>query len=66
VKYSRKTRQQFVASESDGKPTGWRAVYQNGRWVQQSGATEDAKPARAPRAEKNAVGKRAPRKRAPN
>jgi DNA topoisomerase I len=63
VKYSRKTREQFVSSESDGKPTGWRAVYQNGRWVEESGVPADAKPARAPRAEKKAPAKR---KRAPS
>jgi DNA topoisomerase-1 len=66
VKYSRKTREQFVASESDGKPTGWRAVYKNSHWVQESGATLEAKPARAPRAGKGATDKRAPRKRAPS
>ena len=66
VKFSRKTREQFVASEADGKPTGWRAVYQNGRWVQESGASEEARPARAPRAGKKTASKRAPRKRAPS
>ncbi len=66
VKYSRKTREQFVASESDGKPTGWRAVYQNGNWVQESGAFDETKPARGPRAQKKTASKRAPRKRAPS
>jgi DNA topoisomerase I len=66
VKYSRKTREQFVSSEADGKPTGWRAMYQNGKWVQESGAFEETKPARGPRAEKKTAGKRAPRKRAPS
>ncbi len=66
VKYSRKTREQFVSSEVDGKPTGWRAMYQNGKWVQESGAFEETKPARGPRAQKKTAGKRAPRKRAPS
>jgi DNA topoisomerase I len=66
VKFSRKTREQFVASEAVGKPTGWRAVYQNGRWVQESGASEEARPARAPPAGKNTASKRAPRKRVPS
>jgi DNA topoisomerase-1 len=68
VKYSRKTREQFVSSEADGKPTGWRAVYQNGRWVEESGVPADARPARAPRAEKSGADKKAPakRKRAPS
>ncbi len=40
VKYSRKTREQFVSSEADGKPTGWRAMYQNGNWVQNPGRSK--------------------------
>ena len=39
LKWSRKTRQQFVASERDGKPTTWRAHYRDGRWEQQTGST---------------------------
>ena len=44
LRYSRKTRSQFVASEVDGKPSGWRAVYEDGRWVE---AKDDAKPPRS-------------------
>ncbi|WP_406663191.1 type I DNA topoisomerase [Gallaecimonas sp. GXIMD1310] len=33
VKFSRKTKSQYVASEKDGKATGWMAVYENGKWV---------------------------------
>jgi DNA topoisomerase-1 len=66
VKYSRKSRAQFVASEVSGKPTGWRAVYRDGQWVDAADELEApdekrAKPTRAP-------GRRAPRgrvKRAP-
>lgn len=32
VKFSRKTKQQYVASEKDGKATGWSAFYTSGRW----------------------------------
>ena len=32
VRFSRKTGQQFVTTEKDGKPTGWSAFYQNGTW----------------------------------
>ena len=39
LKWSRKTRQQFVASDRDGKPTTWRAHYRDGRWEQQTGST---------------------------
>jgi DNA topoisomerase-1 len=40
VRYSRKTKEQYVRSESDGKPTGWSAFYVNGKWVpSQKGAS---------------------------
>ena len=32
VRYSRKTKEQYVRSEMDGKPTGWSAFYVNGSW----------------------------------
>ena len=40
IKFSRKTRQQFVASEKDGKPTSWRAFYRGGRWEQSAPASK--------------------------
>ncbi len=33
VRYSRKTKEQYVQSEVDGKATGWKAFYQKGKWV---------------------------------
>ena len=33
VRYSRKTKEQYVMTESEGKATGWRAFYDNGRWI---------------------------------
>lgn len=33
VRWSRKTKQQYVMSEKDGKATGWAAWYENGKWV---------------------------------
>lgn len=33
VRYSRKTKQQYVMTEQNGKATGWSAWYENGRWV---------------------------------
>lgn len=33
VRYSRKMHRQYVMSESDGKPTGWRAYHRDGKWV---------------------------------
>jgi DNA topoisomerase-1 len=33
VRWSRKTKQQYVMSEKDGKATGWSAWYEGGKWV---------------------------------
>ncbi|GGI76039.1 type I DNA topoisomerase [Shewanella gelidii] len=33
VKFSRKTKEQYVASDIDGKATGWVAKYIDGKWV---------------------------------
>ena len=32
IRFSRKTREQYVQTEVDGKPTGWRAFFSNGAW----------------------------------
>ncbi|MDP4537818.1 type I DNA topoisomerase [Alkalimonas collagenimarina] len=32
VRWSRKTKQQYVMTEKEGKATGWAAWYENGRW----------------------------------
>jgi DNA topoisomerase-1 len=42
VRFSRKTRQQYVQTETNGKPTGWRAFYSDGRWVEGKGAADDS------------------------
>ncbi|MCL6339532.1 type I DNA topoisomerase [Pectobacterium carotovorum subsp. carotovorum] len=34
VRFSRKTKQQYVSSEKDGKATGWSAFYIDGEWVE--------------------------------
>jgi len=56
VRFSRKTKEQYVQSEIDGKATGWKAFFQNGGWV----VTE--KPIKAP-AKKKASKKKAPAKK---
>jgi DNA topoisomerase-1 len=33
IRYSRKSKEQYVMSEKDGKATGWSAWFENGRWV---------------------------------
>ena len=37
VRYSRKTKEQYVMTESDGKATGWKAWYRNGKWQEDTG-----------------------------
>ncbi|WP_110649194.1 type I DNA topoisomerase [Salinicola peritrichatus] len=32
IRFSRKTKSQYVMTDEDGKATGWRAVYEDGRW----------------------------------
>jgi DNA topoisomerase-1 len=39
IRFSRKSREHYVQSEVGGKPTGWRATYQNGRWIESVGKT---------------------------
>jgi len=35
IRYSRKTKEQYVMSEVDGKATGWTAKYIDGNWVEE-------------------------------
>ena len=74
IRYSRKTKEQYVMTEADGKPTGWRAYFQNGAWVAEgSGKPTPKKKAAAKKtpakkkaaAKKKAVAKKAPAKKAP-
>ena len=37
VRYSRKTKEQYVMTEKDGKATGWKAFYKGGKWDVQQG-----------------------------
>ncbi len=62
VRFSRKTRQQYVQTEIDGKPTGWRAFYSDGRWVEGKGSSDDdevgSTRARKPAGRPKAVGRK--------
>ncbi len=49
IRYSRKTKEQYLLSEVDGKATGWRAFYAGGKWVE-----EQAKPKAVKKAKKKA------------
>lgn len=33
IRFSRKTKEQYVQTEVEGKATGWKAFYQGGKWV---------------------------------
>ncbi|MGB3383578.1 MAG: type I DNA topoisomerase [Marinomonas sp.] len=37
VRYSRKTKEQYVMTEEEGKPTGWKAFYVGKQWVIEEG-----------------------------
>ncbi len=43
VRYSRKTKEQYIQTEIEGKATGWKAFYEGGKWV----VTEKSKKAAA-------------------
>jgi len=57
VRYSRKEKKQYVMSEVEGKATGWRASFDEGKWV------ETAAPKKVKKAAKKAV-KKASKKKA--
>ncbi|MFC6635553.1 type I DNA topoisomerase [Microbulbifer taiwanensis] len=38
VRFSRKTQEQYVQSEEEGKATGWRAFYRDGKWQIEAGS----------------------------
>ncbi len=35
VRYSRKSKEQYVMTEKDGKATGWKAFYRSGKWQEE-------------------------------
>jgi DNA topoisomerase-1 len=54
IRWSRKTKEQYVQSEIDGKASGWRAFYQDGKWVEE----QSKKPAAKKASGKKAAGKK--------
>ncbi|WP_101759612.1 type I DNA topoisomerase [Oceanicoccus sp. KOV_DT_Chl] len=40
IRYSRKTKEHYVQTEIDGKPSGWKAFYEGGKWIVQEGKTK--------------------------
>jgi len=75
IRFARKTKEQYVTSEVDGKTTGWRAQYRDGRWVEEMPAPKPSRrkaasvraagrkkaAARKPAARKKAAGRRSDR-----
>ena len=57
VRYARKTKEQYVATDRDGKATGWRAHFDDGQWVV---TQPEKKPAakKKPATKKKATGKK--------
>ncbi len=52
IRFSRKTKEQYLMTEVKGKATGWRAFYNDGKWVEE-----------IPAPKKKAAKKKAPRKK---
>jgi DNA topoisomerase-1 len=44
VRFSRKSKEQYVMTEKDGKATGWKAFYQGGKWLEEQPKKKAAKP----------------------
>ena len=55
VRFSRKSREQYVASERDGKATGWSAVYRDGAWREHQPEAKKTKAKAKPTAMKRSV-----------
>ncbi|PKM22231.1 MAG: type I DNA topoisomerase, partial [Gammaproteobacteria bacterium HGW-Gammaproteobacteria-14] len=74
LRFSRKTREQYVQSEVEGKPTGWYAFWRDGRWVEEgevkdkTAAPKKKAVAKKPAAKKKVAAKKkaAARKKAPS
>jgi DNA topoisomerase I len=43
IRYSRKSKEQYVMSEVDGKATGWSAWYSDGKWIEETKKKTSAK-----------------------
>lgn len=57
IRFSRKTKEQYVQSEVDGKATGWKTFYEGGKWVESG----DVKSTTKRVAKKAAPSKKAPK-----
>jgi DNA topoisomerase-1 len=44
IRFSRKTKEQYVMTENDGKATGWKAFYHNGKWQEEQAKSRASSP----------------------
>jgi DNA topoisomerase-1 len=60
IRFSRKTQEQYVQSEEEGKASGWRAFHRDGKWQVEAGAKTAAKrkPAKKAAPKKKAAAKK--------
>ncbi|MFT4919029.1 MAG: DNA topoisomerase-1 [Zhongshania aliphaticivorans] len=58
IRYSRKTKEQYVQTEVDGKPSGWAAFYENDKWVVREKAAKATKTTSTKAAAKKAPAKK--------
>jgi DNA topoisomerase-1 len=47
VRYSRKSKEQYVMTENDGKATGWKAWYRDGKWQEEIARSRTTKRGKA-------------------
>ncbi|MGH1469930.1 MAG: type I DNA topoisomerase [Cellvibrionaceae bacterium] len=59
IRFSRKTKEQYVQTEIDGKASGWKAFYEGGKWVASGVAPSQKKAAAKKTAAKKASSKKA-------
>ena len=43
VRFSRKTKEQYVMTEEEGKATGWKAFYRGGKWVEEEAKSKTSR-----------------------
>ena len=62
IRYMRKTKQQYLMTENEGKASGWRADFENGQWVITEKSSKAAAKKKTPK--KKTAKKKAPNKKA--
>jgi DNA topoisomerase-1 len=64
IRYSRKTKEQYVQTEVEGKATGWKAFYEGGKWVVSAAPKKKATAKKKATPKKKVVKKKAAVKKA--